>query len=440
MSDGRAAVRAFDIGHRDVLRISLPMMVAYLSTPLAGLIATGAIAQLGDENLVGGVALASVIFDVIFTTFNFLRAATTGFTAQALGAGDKVEESRMLASGLIIALVSGFALLLFQVPLGSLGLWVLGAEGAVAEAASTYFHWRIWSAPLVLFNFVAFGWIIGRGEAVWSMVLQTLLNVLNAGIGYYSVIKLGWGVEGVAIGSLVAEAATAAAGLFLILRKTEWRTWRLPERSSFRRSFSVNGDMMIRSFALLIGLSFFTRQSSGLGIDILAANTILLRYYFFGIAFLDGVATAAEQLAGKAVGARYRPAFDRVIRLTTIWGLIFAVIVTLAFLLSADWVIGVLAPTEEVAHTAHLYLPYMLALPVLSVIAFQMDGVYIGSTWSRQMRNLMLVSLIVYLAAWAILQPMFGNHGLWMALLIFQSARSIAFRIMLPRLAARTFG
>lgn len=438
--DGKAKVRAFDIGHRDVLRISLPMMVAYLSTPLAGLIATGAIAQLGDENLVGGVALASVIFDVIFTSFNFLRAATTGFTAQALGAGDKVEESRMLASGLIIALVSGLALLLFQVPLGALGLGVLGAEGAVEEAASTYFHWRIWSAPLVLFNFVAFGWIIGRGEAMWSMVLQTLLNVLNAGISYYSVIRLGWGVEGVAIGSLVAEAATAVVGLFLILRKIEWRTWRLPERSSFRRSFSVNGDMMVRSFALLIGLSFFTRQSGGLGIDILAANTILLRYYFFGVAFLDGVATAAEQLAGKAVGARYRPAFDRVIRLTTIWGLTFALIITLVFLLSADWVIGVLSPTEAVGRLAHFYFPYMLALPLLGVIAFQMDGVYIGATWSRQMRNLMLASLVVYLAAWAILQPLFGNHGLWISLLIFQSARSVAFRIMLPRLAHQTFG
>lgn len=440
MKAGRQAVRAFEVSHGDVLRISLPMMVAYLSTPLAGLIATGVIAQLGDENLVGGVALSSVIFDVVFTTFNFLRAATTGFTAQAVGAADRVEENRMLASGLLIALVSGLLLLLFQVPLGILGLSVLGATGEVAGAAATYFHWRIWSAPLVLFNFVAFGWIIGRGEALWSMVLQTLLNVLNAGFSYYSVLKLGWGVEGVAIASLIAEGATALLGLVLILKKTDRHAWRMPEFQSLRRSFSVNGDMMIRSFALLIGLSFFTRQSGALGIEILAANTILLRFYFFGVAFLDGVATAAEQLAGKAVGAYYRPAFDRVISLTTLWGLIFAVLVSLAFLLNANWVIAVLAPTGAVAALAHDYLPYMLALPVLGVIAFQMDGVYIGATWSRQMRNLMVGSLIVYLLAWAILQPLFGNHGLWMALLVFQSARSVAFRIMLPRLAERTFG
>lgn len=432
-------VRPFEIAHRDVLKIAIPMMIAYLSTPLVGLVATGVIAHMGKESLVGGVALAAVVFDVIFVTFNFLRAATTGFTAQALGAHDRIGEQRMLASGLIIALVAGLLLLLLQVPIGSLGLAAMGAHGEVADAAATYFHWRIWSAPFVLFNFVAFGWIIGRGEALWSMMLQTLLNGLNAGLGYYWVIGLGWGVEGVAIASLVAEAVTALAGLLLILKKTDPSAWRLPDLAVLKRSFSVNGDMMIRSFALLIGLTFFTRQSGFLGIDVLAANTILLRFYFFGVAFLDGVATAAEQLAGRAVGARYRPAFDRTIRLTTIWGLIFAALVSLAFFAGGGWVIDLTSPTAAVAALAKSDLVYVVALPFVGIIAFQMDGVYIGATWSRQMRNLMVASLIVYFAAWAILQPLFGNDGLWVALLLFQGARSIAFRLMLPKLAAATF-
>ena len=197
--------------------------------------------------------------------------------------------------------------------------------------------------------------------------------------------------------------------------------------------------MMIRSFALLIGLSFFTRQSGFLGIDVLAANTILLRFYFFGVAFLDGVATAAEQLAGRAVGARYRPAFDRTIKLTTFWGLIFAALVSLAFLAAGDWVIALTAPSDAVARLADTYLIYVVVLPVVGIIAFQMDGVYIGSTWSRQMRNLMVASLIIYFAAWAVLQPLYGNDGLWISLLLFQGARSIAFRFMLPKLAAATF-
>ena len=432
-------VRPFDITHRDVLHIAFPMMIAYLSSPLVGLVATGVIGQLRDEALIGGVALSAVIFDVIFVTFNFLRGATTGFTAQALGAGDRREEQRMLASGLAIALVAGLALLALQKPIGALGLAAMGADGAVAEAASTYFAWRIWSAPFVLFNFVVFGWIIGRGDAFWGMILQTLLNGLNAGLSIYWVMGLGWGVAGVAAASLVAEAVTALAGLYLVWTKTDRTAWSLPDFPAFRRAFSVNGDMMIRSFALLIGLSFFTRQSGTLGIEILAANTILLRFYFFGVAFLDGVATAAEQLAGRAVGARYRPAFDRTIRLTTLWGVVFAGLVSLAFLAGGDWVIGITAPTEAVSALAHRYLPYVVALPVFGIIAFQMDGVYIGATWSRQMRNLMVGSLAIYFAAWAVLQPLFGNDGLWIALILFQSARSIAFRLMLPRLAERTF-
>lgn len=432
-------VRPFDIAHRDVLRIALPMMIAYLSSPLVGLVATGVIGQLRDETLIGGVALSTVIFDVIFVTFNFLRGATTGFTAQALGAGDRREEQRMLASGLIIAIVAGLALLLLQKPIGALGLAAMGAEGKVAEAAATYFAWRVWSAPFVLFNFVIFGWIIGRGDALWGMILQTLLNALNAGLSVHWVLGLGWGVAGVAAASLVAEAVTALAGLYLIWAKTDRNAWNLPDLTAFRRAFSVNGDMMIRSFALLIGLSFFTRQSGMLGIEVLAANTILLRFYFFGVAFLDGVATAAEQLAGRAVGARYRPAFDRAVGLTTVWGFVFAGLVALCLFVAGDWVIGITAPSESVSALAHAYLPYVAALPIFGIVAFQMDGVYIGATWSRQMRNLMVASLVIYFAAWAILQPVFGNDGLWIALILFQSARSVAFRLMLPRLADRTF-
>ncbi|WAC28491.1 MATE family efflux transporter [Ancylobacter sp. SL191] len=433
-------VRPFTVGHGDVLRIAVPMMAAYLSTPLVGLVATMVVGQLGEEALIGGVALAAVIFDVIFVSFNFLRAATAGFTAQSLGAGDRVAEQRMLLSGLLIALAGGLLILAVHAPLGRLSLAVLGAEGEVAQAASVYFGWRIWSAPFALVNFVIFGWVIGLGRSISAMVLQTLLNGLNLALSLWWVLGLGWGLAGLALASLAAEAATTLAGLVLIAVRTDRRLWTLPSLPELKRLFSVNSDMMIRSFALLLGLSFFTRQSGTLGIDILAANTILLRFYFFGVAFLDGVATAAEQLAGRAVGARYRPAFDRVIALTTLWGFVFAVLVSLGFLALSGTVIALAAPGPEVARLAYLYLPYAVALPIIGVVAFQMDGVYIGATWSREMRNLMLASLVLYVAACAVLQPLLGNHGLWIALGLFQCARSVAFRWMLPRLATRTMG
>ncbi len=431
---------SFDVTHREVLRIAIPMMIAHFSTPLVSLVATGVIGQLGQEALIGGVALAAVIFDVLFVTFNFLRGATTGFTAQAFGAGDRRYEQRMLLGGLTISMVAGLVILLLHVPIGNLGLTVLGADGAVADAAKVYFSWRVWSAPFVLFNFVAFGWIIGRGDALTAMLLQGLLNGLNLGLSIWWVLGLDGGVAGLAIASLVSEIVTALAGAAIILCRTDKSSWNLPDMKSLRRLFSVNGDMMIRSFALLIGLSFFTRQSGELGIDILAANTILLRFYFFGVAFLDGIATAAEQLAGRAVGARNRAAFDRMIKLTTLWALVFGALVALSFLAGGWWVIDLASPNATVEQLAEGFLPYAAIMPLVGAIAFQMDGVYIGATWSREMRNLMLLSLATYFAAWAVLQPLFGNHGLWIALLLFQSARSIAFRLMLPKLTARTLG
>ncbi|WP_319518790.1 MATE family efflux transporter [uncultured Martelella sp.] len=431
--------RPFSVTHRQVLTIALPMMIAHFSTPLVSLAATGVVGQLRDEVLIGGVALAAVIFDVLFTTFNFLRAATTGFTAQAVGAEDPRAEQRMLLGGILIAVGSGLLILALHVPIGRLGLYVLDADGAVGDAAWTYYAWRVWSAPFALFNFVVFGWVIGRGEAVTALLLQVALNALNLFFSFFWVLWLNYGLAGAGAASLVAEGLTAIAGVVLILRRTDRHKWEVPDLATVKRLFSVNRDMMIRSFALLIGLSFFTRQSGVLGIDVLAANTVLLRYYFFGVAFLDGFATAAEQLAGRAVGAFYRPAFDRVIRLTTLWGVAMAVFVSAAFFISGPYVVALIAPIAKTQALAHVYLPYAAIMPLVGVIAFQMDGVFIGATWSREMRTLMLFSLACYFAAWAVLQPLFGNHGLWIAMLLFQGVRSVAFRYMLPKLADRTF-
>jgi Na+-driven multidrug efflux pump len=229
----------------------------------------------------------------------------------------------------------------------------------------------------------------------------------------------------------------------ILLARTDRRRWRLAETinpARLRRLLSVNGDMMIRSLALLGGLSFFTRQSAVMGVDILAANTILLRLYFFAVAFLDGLATAAEQLAGRAVGARFRPAFDRIVGLTTIWGFAFAVIVTLALFATGPWIIRHMTPIPEIRDLALAYLPWAAMVPLVGVIAFQMDGIFIGATWSREMRNMMLLSLVVYVATWAALSPFLANHGLWIALLAFNGARSIAFRWQMRVLVPRTFG
>ena len=436
-------VRPFLVTHWSVLRIALPMTLAYLSTPLVGLIATGVIGQLGNAAMIGGVALGAVIFDVVFVSFNFLRGATTGFTAQATGAGDRQEEQDMLLGGLAIAAIAGGLILLLQAPLATVGLAALGAHGEIAEAGRAYYDARVWSAPFVFFNFVIYGWVLGRGEALTGLLLQLLLNGFGIALAFLLVLGLDRGVAGAGWAAVAAEAIAAAAGGLILLARTDRRLWRLGETinpARLRRLLTVNRDMMIRSLALLGGLSFFTRQSAVMGVDILAANTILLRLYFFAVAFLDGLATAAEQLAGRAVGARFRPAFDRVVGLTTLWGFGFAVVVTLALFATGPWVIRQMTPIPEVRDLALVYLPWAAMVPLVGVVAFQMDGIFIGATWSREMRNMMLLSLVVYVATWAALSPFFGNHGLWIALLTFNGARSIAFRWQMRALVPRTFG
>lgn len=432
----------FPVTHRSVLRIALPMMLAYMSTPLVGLVSTGVIGQLGSAALIGGVAIGAVIFDVIFTSFNFLRGATTGFTAQAIGAGNRQEEQDMLLAGLGIALVLGVLILALQWPIADLGVSLLGADANTAGPALDYFFARVWSAPFVFINFVVFGWVLGRGDAMTALLLQAVLNAANILLSILLVLHLDLGVAGAGWANTLAEILTAALSLLVValrMPRTGWRFAELKNRKRLRRLGGVNTDMMIRSLALLIGLSFFTRQSAILGPDVLAANTILLRFYFVAIALLDGIAMAAEQLAGRSVGAGYRKTFDRVVTLTTGWGIAFAVVTSLCVYLTGPFVVAWVTPIEEIRALAAVYLPYVVVLPLAGVVAFQMDGIFIGATWSREMRNMMLLSLLIYLLSWTVLAPLFANHGLWIALLIFHGARSIAFRMRVSTLAARTF-
>jgi Na+-driven multidrug efflux pump len=214
---------------------------------------------------------------------------------------------------------------------------------------------------------------------------------------------------------------------------------RILDRQGFARLLGVNRDIMIRSFSLIFSFAFFTRQGAQFGAVILAANAVLMHFFLVGGYFLDGFATAAEQLSGRAVGARFRPAFERVVRLTTLWGVGTAAALSLVYFLVGPWIIDVMTTAPDVRATARQFLVWAVLTPLAGVVAFQMDGVFIGATWSRDMRNMMLVSVLVYLAAWAVLTPLFGNHGLWAALLIFLGARSFTFHLRMRTLLPRTF-
>ena len=435
--------RAFDVTHRSVLAIAWPTTLAYLSTPLLGLIDTGVVGRLGDPALLGGLAVGAILFDIIFTTFNFLRSSTTGLVAQALGAGHEDEQRVVLIRSLLISAVMGIAVLLLAPFISSVGLWAMDVPDAVEKATLAYFSIRVLAAPLTLINYSILGWMLGLGQARLGLALQFVLNGSNIGLSILLGLVWGWGIEGVAWATVIAEGLAACVGLSIAwlrlsgLGKVDWTA--VFERMALIRLFGVNRDIMIRSFCLLFAFAFFTSQGANFGEVTLAANAVLMNFFLIAGYFLDGFATAAEQLAGKAVGARYRPAFDSAVRLTLIWGFALAILASLVFWFGGPLVIDLLTTNQEVRSVARDYLLWAALTALVGVVAFQMDGVYIGATWSADMRNMMLLSLVAFLLTWFVATPAWHNHGLWLALEVFLGVRGISLYARLPRRAQETF-
>ncbi|WP_088343086.1 MULTISPECIES: MATE family efflux transporter [Rhodomicrobium] len=428
-----------------VLAISLPIILSNITTPLLGLTNTAVIGQLGEAYLIGAVALGATIFTLLFWAFGFLRMGTTGLTAQADGAGDQAEVSVNLARALLLAGGAGTSLLLLQAPLDWLSFSLLDATQAVEAEAQTYFAIRIWSAPFALANYAFLGWFIGLGQTRTALVLQVVLNGANVALNIAFVSWLGWGVAGVAIGTVIAEAMAAVLGAVIAARELRRRAapidWRAALRTSgLMRVLAVNSDLMVRTLCLLFAFTFFTAQAAKAGEIILASNAILLNFLNVSSYLLDGFAFATEVLTGRAIGAGQRAAFLRAIRLSSVWAAGVSLVVSAGFLLGGGAIIDAMTTNAEVRETARLYLPWAVAAPVAGVACFQLDGIFIGATRTRDMRNMMLVSLALFLAAWALLTPAYGNHGLWASIIVFFIARALTLGAYYPALERASFG
>ena len=401
-------------------------MVANLTTPLIGIVATIAIGRLGDATLLGGVAVASVIFDCLFWLFAFLRMSTLAFTAQALGAGDTQEMRALLVRGLAIAALVGCGLIVLQVPLGAVLLDAMGGSAGVTGAAKAYFAIRIWSAPLALANYVMLGWLIGQARAVLALAVQFAINIINMAATVLLVLGLDAGIAGAAVAAVVAEAVGLVLGI-LIARRLAHHPLNVPraallDRARLVRMVTVNRDIMLRTAALITAFLFFTAQGARSGDVILAANAVLNNFLLISAFFLDGLANAVEQLCGHAYGGRDRGAFTGAVRVVLRWGFGFALAVSAIFALFGPWLIHAMTASPDVRQIAQAYLWFVVVSPLLAVFAFAYDGIFIGATWARDMRNLMLLSLLIFLGTWFALR-VFGNAGLWTAFLVFYAAR-----------------
>lgn len=428
---------------RQVFAIAGPAMIANLTTPLIGIVSTTAIGRLGDATLLGGVAMASVIFDCLFWLFAFLRMSTVAFTAQSLGAGETKELHAILVRALIVAGIVGVAMIVLQQPLAAALFGAMGGSEAVTRAAKTYFVIRIWAAPLALANYVVLGWLIGQARATLALSVQVAINIINMVATILLVLVADLGIAGAAIAAVIAEAAGLGIGGAIAQRLTAGHPpltrAHLFERDKLMRMLAVNRDIMIRTASLITAFLFFTAQGARSGDVILAANAVLNNFLLVAAFFLDGLANAAEQLCGRAYGARSREQFSGAVRLVVFWGFGFALAVAAGFALFGPALIDTMTASPEVRHLARDFLIFVIVSPLLSVFAFAFDGVYIGATWARDMRNLMVASLALFLGAWFALRG-FGNYGLWGALLVHYAARGGLQALAYPRLLTRSFG
>jgi MATE family multidrug resistance protein len=420
------------------LNIAVPVVLGNITVPLLGLVDTGVVGQMGLATPIGAVGIGAVILTGLYWIFGFLRMGTTGFAAQAIGAGDGAENASILIRALGIAAMGGLAIIILQTPLFAFGFWLSPASNEVEVLARAYMQIRVWSAPFLIATFAMTGWLVAAERTRDILVIQLLMNGVNIGLDLLFVLGLGWGVQGVAVATVIAEISGCGLGLWYCRAAFEGAPWRdrarLLDSAKLKRFASVNADIMIRSLLLQSIFMSFLFFGAGYGDTRLAANHILLQFLTVTAHAMDGFAFAAESLVGQAMGAKKRAAFRRAAVLVSCWCFGAGLLLALMFWVFGGTIIDWLTTASDVRRAARDYLFYMALTPLLSAAPFMLDGIFIGATRTRDMRNMMVMSTVIYFAAVLILAPVFDNHGLWIALLISFAARGITLGWKYPAL------
>ncbi len=426
------------VTHGRVLRIALPIVLSNATVPLLGAVDTGVVGQIGEAAPIGAVGVGAVILATLYGIFGFLRMGTTGLAAQARGAGQDTEASAVFLRALVIGAVAGLVLILAQGPLVRVAFAIAPASAEVERLARAYLAIRIWGAPATIALYAVTGWLIAAERTRGVLALQLWMNGLNIVLDLWFVLGLGWGVEGVAVATLVAEGSGLALGLWLCRDRAAAarRVGRagILAAGPLRRMVAVNRDIMIRSVLLQAAFTSFLFLGAGMGDVTLAANQILLQFLEVTAFALDGFAFAAEALVGGAVGAAARAAVRRAALVSAFWGGAGAVLLALGFAVAGGAVIDVMSTSAEVRAEARSYLPWLVIGPLIGVASWTFDGIFTGATWTREMRNAMLVSVAAYAAALALLVPVLGNHGLWAGLMVLNLARAATMAALYPGL------
>ncbi|AXY43584.1 MATE family efflux transporter [Halomonas sp. JS92-SW72] len=422
-----------DASRRRLWLLAWPIILSNITVPLLGLVDTAVMGHLPDSRYLAAVTLGATLFSFLYWGFGFLRMGTTGLTSQAVGRENDTDVRNLLGQSLLLAALIGTLLILFSRPLIALGLWLLGGSEVATALAAEYAEIRILSAPAVLANYAILGWFLGQQNSRVTLAILVLTNGINIALDLLFVVGLGMTSDGVAWATVIADYSALAFGLWLVSRQLKlleerFLRSRLLALAAYGELFAVNANLFVRTLGLLFAMAFFTSRGAVQGDTVLAANAVLLQFIMLTSYALDGFAHAAEAIAGRAVGRRRWDEFGQAVRSAAWLSLVTAGAAALAFALGGQWLIALLTGLPEVRATAASYLPWMVLMPLIAVWSYLLDGVFIGATAIREMRNSIFAGLAAYLPAWwltqALLPETLTNHGLWFAFTLFAVVRS----------------
>ena len=431
---------ASSVSRAQLVSIAWPIILSNLSTPLLGLVDTAVIGNLGNAALIGAIAVGGMIFSFLYWGFGFLRMGTTGLVAQSMGASQPNQAKATFYRALLLGTSIGMLLLLAQSPLLALALSLIDGSQAVESAALSYCQIRIWGAPISLAYLAVMGYLLGIQQTRALLALQLILTGTNIVLDLLFVVVLDWGVPGVAAATLLAEILAMAAGLLLVRRhlrrqgvslRVSWQD--LLDYRALKRMLIVNRDIMLRTLCLIFAFAWFTNEGAKSGDVILATNAILMQFVAFSAFFLDGFALATETMIGKATGRQNADEINQILVFSAELGFSTAFMLAATFWLSGSAIITMLTNAEAVRSSCEIYWLWAVFAPPVSVACYLLDGAFIGATRTAEMRNAMILSLLLYLLAWWCFQGL-ANHGLWLALYIYFVARAVSLAIYLPRL------
>lgn len=422
--------------NKTILKLAIPNIISNITIPLLGLVDMILMGHLGSASYIGAIALGGTIFSVLYSFFSFLRAGTTGFTAQALGSDDKTETIYSLYRSICIGIPVIILILSLQIPIARISNMLLDGSEDVKSLAISYFYIRIWAAPANILLYCLNGWFVGMQNTKIPMFIAIVINVFNIIFSILFVMVLKQNVTGVALGTVISQYCGLTLAIILLIRNYSSYFIKIEKNilldfNKIKRFFMVNTDLMIRSFLLIISIAFFTNQSAKLGDDILAINMILLQSFYIFSYFTDGFAYAGEALVGKFIGAKDHDNLTKTIKLLLLWGLSISIPFSILYHFFPSTFVRIISDNPDILEQIKPYYIYMTIIPVITFAAFIWDGIYIGATASKAIRNTMIISSIfVFLPAWYFLMPALGNHGLWIAFLCFMIARGIVMTLM----------